>query len=143
MVSQWYDLQLEIRETRVRALPWASIGHVTTRSTSPQHLRSPMLTFATKKLSTGANEQKEDAASFFGPRSFDPAVMVQPLSTGDRREGRKPFRIISEGPSLYALTTSARLDQCLYGTASARDGGSGVLSAPPAASDHPRRQPGP
>ena len=36
---------------------------------------SPMLTFATKKLSTGANGQKEDAASFFCPRSFDRAVM--------------------------------------------------------------------
>ena len=32
---------------------------------SPQHLRSPTLAFATKKLSTGANGQKEDAASFF------------------------------------------------------------------------------
>ena len=41
----------------------ASSGHVTTRSMSLQHLRSesPMLTFATKKLFTGANGQKEDA----------------------------------------------------------------------------------
>ena len=43
---------------------------------SQQHLRSPMLTFATTegqlwKLSTGANGQKEDEASFFCPRSFD------------------------------------------------------------------------
>ena len=38
----------------------ASSGHVTARSMS---LRSPMLTFATKKLSTGADGQKEDAAS--------------------------------------------------------------------------------
>ena len=74
--SRWYDLRLETRETRVRTLPWASSGHVTTRSMSPQHLRSPMLTFATKKLSTGANGQKEDAASFFCPRSFDRAVML-------------------------------------------------------------------
>ena len=37
-----------------------------------------MLTFATKKLSTGANGQKEDAASFFCPRSFDRAVMPGP-----------------------------------------------------------------
>ena len=65
MVAQWYDLRLDTRETRVRTLPWASSGHVTTR----------MLTFATKKLSTGANAQKEDAASFFCPRSFDRAVM--------------------------------------------------------------------
>ena len=43
-------------ETRVRTLPssWASSGHVTTRSTSPQHPRSPMLTYAAKKLSAGA-----------------------------------------------------------------------------------------
>ena len=35
-----------------------------------------MLTFATKKLSTGANGQKEDAASFFCARTFDGAVIV-------------------------------------------------------------------
>ena len=35
-----------------------------------------MLTFATKKLSTGANGQKEDVASFFCPRSFNRAVMA-------------------------------------------------------------------
>ena len=35
----------------------------------------PMLSFATEKLSTGANEQKEDAASFFCARSFDRAIM--------------------------------------------------------------------
>ena len=43
-----------------------------------------MLTFATtvpvtgktRKLCTGANGQKEDAASFFCPRSFDRSVMV-------------------------------------------------------------------
>ena len=45
-------------------------GHVTTRSMSPQHLRSPILTFATMKLSTGANGQKENAPSFLGPRSL-------------------------------------------------------------------------
>ena len=40
---------------------------MTTRSISPQHLRSPMLILSTnlKKLSTGANGQKEDTASFF------------------------------------------------------------------------------
>ena len=43
---------------------------------SQQHLRSQMLTFATKKLLTGANGQKEDAASFFCLCSFDQAVMV-------------------------------------------------------------------
>ena len=50
-------------------------GHVTTQSMSPQYLRSPMLTFATKKLSTGSNSsnlkgQKEDAASFFCQRNL-------------------------------------------------------------------------
>ena len=60
--------------TRILCPPSAArIGHVTTRSTSPQHLRSPILTFATKKLSTGANGQKEDAASFFCPCKFDRA----------------------------------------------------------------------
>ena len=33
-----------------------------------------VVTFASnKKLSTGANGQKEDATSFFRPRSFDPS----------------------------------------------------------------------
>ena len=41
---------------------------------SPQRLRAPMLIFAAKKLSTGANGQKEDAAYFFCPHSFDRAV---------------------------------------------------------------------
>ena len=36
MVARWYDLRLETRETRVRTLPWASSGRVTTRSMSPQ-----------------------------------------------------------------------------------------------------------
>ena len=77
MVAQRYDLRLETREIRVRTLPRASSGHVTTMS--PQHLRSrmPVLTFATKKLSTGANGQKEDAASFFCARSFDRAFMIK------------------------------------------------------------------
>ena len=44
-------------------LPWASRGHVTTLSMSPQRLRSPIITFATKKSSTGSNRQMEDAAS--------------------------------------------------------------------------------
>ena len=82
---QWYDLRLETRKTRVtvRTLPWASSHLARTTGTrarwnvrsqseprcrvteSPQRLHSPMLTFATKKQSTGANEQKEDAASLF------------------------------------------------------------------------------
>ena len=64
------------RETQVRTLPWASSGHVTTRSMSSQQLRSPILTFVTKKLSTGANGQKGDAASFC-PRNFDQAVIIR------------------------------------------------------------------
>ena len=32
LVAQWYDLQLETRETQVRILPWASSGHVTTKT---------------------------------------------------------------------------------------------------------------
>ena len=83
MVAQWYYLRLTTRETRVRILPWASSGHVTTRSMSPQHLRSPMLIFATKKRSSGSNGQKEDAASFFCPRRFDRAVMQQQTSGDD------------------------------------------------------------
>ena len=35
-----------------------------------------MLTFATKKLSTGANGQKAEAEFPFCPRSFDRAVMM-------------------------------------------------------------------
>ena len=56
-----HDLRLETQETRPRACS----GHMTTRSMFPQHLRSPMLTFATKKLSTSAQGQKEDAAPPF------------------------------------------------------------------------------
>ena len=55
------DLRLETQETRPRACS----GHMTTRSMFPQHLRSPMLTFATRKLSTGAQGQKEDTAPPF------------------------------------------------------------------------------
>ena len=33
MVAQWCEQRLKTRETRVRTLPWASSGHVTTRST--------------------------------------------------------------------------------------------------------------
>ena len=72
MAAQWCDLRLETRGLNLnRALPWESSGHVTTRS---MYRRSLMLTFATKKLSTGANGQKEDAAFFFCPRSFYRAV---------------------------------------------------------------------
>ena len=34
MLAQWYDLQLDTRETRLRTLPWASRVYVTTRSMS-------------------------------------------------------------------------------------------------------------
>ena len=77
MVAQWYGLRLVPRETRVRTLPWASSGHVTTRTRSPLRRRSPMLTFAIKKLSTGAQWTKGgNEIPFFCPRGFDRAVMV-------------------------------------------------------------------
>ena len=47
MVAQWYVLRLEERRT----LPWASRSQVTTRSMSPQHLRSPILTLDVKEMS--------------------------------------------------------------------------------------------
>ena len=63
---------------------WESLssGHVTTRlgSMSPQRLRSPRLTLATKKLSTGANGQKEDAASFSCRRSTVSSLIDLPVS---------------------------------------------------------------
>ena len=59
----------------------AALGRQWSRDYPIERLRfrgSPMVTFATKKLSTGTNEQKEDsdAASFFCPRSFDRVVIV-------------------------------------------------------------------
>ena len=77
-----------LQETQVRILPWASRGHVTTRSMSLQHLRSPMLTFATKKLPTGANEQKEDAVSFATVR----AVLIEPLWLPMRSQWRQVLK---------------------------------------------------
>ena len=46
--------------TRRRVRTWSSNYPI-----EVQHLRFPMLTFATKKLSTGANGQKENVASYF------------------------------------------------------------------------------
>ena len=54
-------------------------------------VRSLMLTFATKKLSSGANGQKEDAASFFFPRSFDRA-QCHPVVDCD--SDRKPLELV-------------------------------------------------
>ena len=72
-------------------------GHVShgTRSTrmSFQRLRSPMLTFAAKKLLTDANGPMKDAASFLQlcPRSFDRAVMGRCGSEPDSEaEGTAP-----------------------------------------------------
>ena len=52
LASSW----LETRETRVRILPcqWTNSGHVTTRSMSPQCLRSPMLAFTTVTVTNWA-----------------------------------------------------------------------------------------
>jgi hypothetical protein len=79
MVAQWYCLRLVPRETRVRTLPWASSGHVTTITRSPLRQRSPMLTFATKMLLTGSQWTKGGNKIPFRPRSFDQAVMVAQL----------------------------------------------------------------
>ena len=68
------DLRLETRETRRRVQVPPCSGHEIER------LRSPMLTFATKKLSTGANGQREDVASLFSPRNIDRAVIAQSRS---------------------------------------------------------------
>ena len=51
-----------------------------------------MLTLAAKKLSTGANGQKEDAASFFCLRSFDRAVMAEALARDSRPADWPPLR---------------------------------------------------
>ena len=63
LLSQWYDLRPERRETLVQTLPssWASSDvTVTTRFMSQRRRqRYVILTFATKKLSTGGNGQKE------------------------------------------------------------------------------------
>ena len=75
---------------------------MTTRSMSPQHLRSPMLTFATKKLSTGAHGQKENAASFFCPRSFDQAVM----RNNNRNRHGVTYPVTNPGPSGPSLSHS-------------------------------------
>ena len=67
------DLRLE---RRVRTQHWASSGHATTRSRFP---RSPMTTsraFATKKLSTGANDKKP-----LCPRSFDPVMLSTSIAS--------------------------------------------------------------
>ena len=70
---------------------WTRVATWTrTLAESPQHLRSPMLTLAAKKLSTGANGQKEDAASFFCLRSFDRAVMAEATLARDSRPADWP-----------------------------------------------------
>ena len=56
-------------------------GHVTTWSTSPRLQRSLMLTFATKKLLTGANGQKEEAGFPFCPRILIELLWVFMLYT--------------------------------------------------------------
>ena len=48
-----------------------------------------MLTFATEKLSTGANGQKEDADSFFFPHSLIGRVMVAACNCEGNREPGK------------------------------------------------------
>ena len=73
MVAQWYDLRLRRDAEDPGSNPalckqWSRdhrdpIDHdVPATPTLPDHM---MLTFATNKLSTRANGQREDAASFF------------------------------------------------------------------------------
>ena len=45
----------QVQNSRTHAKILAVSGHVTTRSMSPQRRRSPMPSFASKKLSTGLN----------------------------------------------------------------------------------------
>ena len=49
-------------------------------------LRSPILTFATKKLATGANGQKEDLAYLLCPQSFDSDRAVMEREKPERRD---------------------------------------------------------
>ena len=49
-------------------------------------LRSPILTFATKKLATGANGQKEDSAYLLCPQSFDSDRAVMEREKPERRD---------------------------------------------------------
>ena len=67
----------------------------------PQRLRSPMLTFAAKKLSTGANGQRKedsDGASFFQvcPRSFDRVFKELGGTIYNSRRGRPPTPAVSK-----------------------------------------------
>ena len=95
-MAQWYDLRLETRESRVLG-QWSRDYPIARMS--PQYLRSPMLTFATKKLSTGANGQKEDAVS-----SFCRAVMAL-ASMSDLADMRLPVvTVTSRDEFLVAVT---------------------------------------
>ena len=53
-----------------------------------------MLTLATKKLSSGANGQKEVAASFFCPRSFDRAVMQYGFTGNSMLAPRRGYKVL-------------------------------------------------
>ena len=73
MVAQWYDLRLEPEtlKTRVRTLPWASSGHVTTRSMSCESLHTLPGHGANLRHQTALDWPKlTKAASFFCPRCF-------------------------------------------------------------------------
>ena len=74
-----YDLRLETREFGVRTLgkPEQWSCDYPTRIDEPT---TPRLTLAIKKLSTGANGQKEDAASFSCRRSTVSSLIDLPVS---------------------------------------------------------------
>ena len=76
MVAQLYDLRLKTLEIRVRTLPWVSSGHVTTRSMSPQHLRSQMPTLATKNFGSRLAQMHKRTRRMQLP-SFVSAVLIE------------------------------------------------------------------
>ena len=86
-------------------------GRLTTLSLSPagqQRICSPKLNFATKKLSTGTNGEKEDATSLFYPQRFNRAIMV-PQWYDLRLETREtPVRTLPWAKSGH-VTTPQRL----------------------------------
>ena len=107
LVAQWCDLQLE---TRVRTLPRVRNGHVTT-----QMLTSRV---ATEMLSTGANGQKEDAASLFCQRRFDRAVRWarggprRPAPWAGPRRGRMQAAASEPGLAQRGAVCPAGTDSC-------------------------------
>ena len=80
MVAEWYELQLTTQAGDPGSnSALGSQGIVTVWMLTPHYDAfrcSPMLTFDTKKLSTGQKGQKAEANFPFCPRSFDRAVIM-------------------------------------------------------------------